>query len=208
MAETPQAHVIFNRDSAKPAPFKGVGSEIWRWMCSVYLKASGWKIEGDWPQDQKVVLVAAPHTSNWDGVNMLAAAGFYRIDLRWMGKKELTEGVFGGFLKWMGCVPVDRKQGGDMVRQMRDAFESVERMVLAVPPEATRAISREWKSGFYHIAHTARVPILLSVLDYGSKTIRLSGMIAPSGDYEADLKLIKSHYADAKGRRNERFHNE
>lgn len=191
--------------TARPAPYRGMGAEIWRWLCVLYLKAGGWRIEGDWPAHiPKMVLVAAPHTSNWDGVNMLAAAGYYRVPLKWMGKKELTEGPFGGVVKWMGCVPVDRDAKADLVRQMTVAFAAAPAMVLAVAPEGTRAKSAGWKSGFYHIAHGAGVPIVMSVLDYGAKKISLSGALIPGGDYEADLALIKSHYAEARGKYDER----
>jgi 1-acyl-sn-glycerol-3-phosphate acyltransferase len=199
-------HQKFDPATARPAAFRGVISELWRYLCTAYLKLAGWKIEGDWPRDiPKMVLIAAPHTSNWDGINMLAAAGYYRIPLRWMGKKELTTGPFGGIVKWLGCVPVDRKGGGDLVRQMQAAFGASARMVLAVAPEATRAATREWKSGFYHIAHAAGVPLVVSVLDYGTRTITLAGAVTPSGDYAADLPLIKAYYDGAKGLREGSF---
>jgi 1-acyl-sn-glycerol-3-phosphate acyltransferase len=191
--------------SAAPAPYRGVVAELWRWLCTAYLKAGGWRMEGDWPRDlPKIVLVAAPHTSNWDGVNMLAAAGFYRVPLKWMGKKELTQGPLGGLVRWFGCEPVDRDAKADLVRQMKDAFDASASMVLAVAPEGTRAKSAGWKSGFYHIAHGAGVPIVMSVLDYGAKKISLSGALIPSGDYETDLALIKSHYTGARGKFDDR----
>jgi 1-acyl-sn-glycerol-3-phosphate acyltransferase len=182
-----------------------VGSEIVRWISAAYLKLSGWKIHGDWPPLDKAVLVAAPHTSNWDGLNMLAAAGYYRVKLRWMGKASLTRGPFGWLIKALGCVPIDRSQSHDVVRVMAEAFEASERMLLAIPPEGTRSAVREWKSGFYHIAVSARAPILLTVLDYGRKQIRLAAVVYPGGDYEADLALIRAHYADAVGKHAGKF---
>lgn len=151
-------------------------------------------MEGDWPDIAKFVLIAAPHSSNWDGINMLAAAGYYRVKIRWMGKKSLTTGPFGGIVKWLGCVPVDRSSNHDLVQQMTDAFKDASTMILAIPPEGTRAKTKKWKTGFYHIAHAANVPIVMTVLDYGSKTIRVSGMIIPSGDYDNDMEIIKTHY--------------
>ncbi|HBK91730.1 MAG TPA: acyltransferase [Parvularcula sp.] len=199
-------HRRFASGTARPAPYRGLGAEIWRWLCSAYLRLSGWRVRGDWPRDlPKMVLVAAPHTSNWDGVNMLAAAGYYRIQLKWMGKKELTDGPFGGLVRWFGCVPVDRDAKADLVRQMKDAFAAAAQMTLAVAPEGTRAKSAGWKTGFYYIALAAGVPIVMSVLDYGTKTVSLSGALAPSGDYESDLALIKGHYAGARGKYDERF---
>ncbi len=203
---TTPRHIVFDRTTTKPAPHRGVFPEVWRWLCTGFLKASGWTIEGDWPDVPKAVLIAAPHTSNWDGFNMLAAAGYYRIKLHWMGKQELIDGPFGWYLKRIGCIPVDRAQSNDRVRQMADMFGRTNAMVLAVPPEATRAKTRRWKTGFYYIAHAAGIPIVFSVLDYGSKTIRVSGMVVPCGDYDADFALIKTHDDGAKGRLSERFY--
>lgn len=196
---------ILDRRSARPAPYRGLGSEAVRWLSTAYLKLGGWRIEGDWPGLDKAVLVAAPHTSNWDGINMLATAGYYRVKLRWMGKKSLTQGPFGWAIKALGCVPIDRSASHDVVRIMAEAFAAAPNMVLAIPPEGTRSAVREWKSGFYQIALAAGVPIVLSVLDYGTKTVRLAAVVTPSGDYEADLAAIRAHYRDAAGKHRDQF---
>jgi 1-acyl-sn-glycerol-3-phosphate acyltransferase len=198
-----QVHI--DGSTARPAAFRGVGSEIVRGISAAYLKLSGWKVCGDWPSLDKVVLVAAPHTSNWDGLNMLAAAAFYRVKLRWMGKASLTRGPFGWMMKALGCVPIDRSQSNDVVRIMSEAFGGSESMVLAIPPEGTRSAVREWKSGFYHIAVAAGVPIVLSVLDYGTKRVSLAAVVYPSGDYEADLAIIRGFYVGAKGKKAGKF---
>lgn len=192
--------ILLDAASSRPAPFSGPLSEAVRWVCAVYLKVGGWTSHGDWPMVDKAVLIAAPHTSNWDGLNMLAAAGYYRVKLRWMGKKSLTEGPFGWLIKAMGCIPIDRSGSHDVVKAMGDEFASRDRMVLAIPPEGTRSRVSEWKSGFYHIAVGSGVPIILSVLDYGRKKVSLAAVVYPSGDYETDLRLIRSHYVDARGR--------
>jgi 1-acyl-sn-glycerol-3-phosphate acyltransferase len=196
---------IFKPWTARPARFKGPVSELMRWICGAYLRLSGWTIEGDWPSLDKAVLVAAPHTSNWDGINMLAAAAWFRVKLSWMGKKSLTEGPFGGLIKWLGCVPVDRSASHDLVKAMGQAFAKSSSMILAIPPEGTRSAAEQWKSGFYHIAVQADVPIILSVLDYGTKTIRIAAVITPSGDYEADLAKIQAYYRGAKGKHAQLF---
>lgn len=194
-----------SQSTARPAPYRGMGAEVWRWLCTAYLKAGGWRIAGDWPAHiPKMVLVAAPHTSNWDGVNMLAAAGYYRVPLKWMGKKELTEGPFGGVVRWLGCVPVDRTAKGDLVTETAAHMRAADEMVLAVAPEGTRAKSKGWKTGFYYIAHAAGVPIVMSVLDYGAKRISIAGSVTPSGDYDADIALIKAAYAGARGKFDDR----
>lgn len=194
-----------DRATARPAPFRRVFSEFVKLAAGAFLAVGGWRMQGDWPGHEKCVLLAAPHTSNWDALNMLAAAAYYRVKLRWMGKKSLTTGPFGFLMKWVGCVPVDRASSNDLVSQMRSAFQGEERLVLAVAPEGTRTLNPNWKSGYYHIAIGAGVPIVLSVLDYGARTITLSGVIHPSGDYDADSKWIKAHYADAVARFPDKF---
>jgi 1-acyl-sn-glycerol-3-phosphate acyltransferase len=202
---TPPDIVTLDPTSARIAPYRGVGSEIVRWICNVFLAFGGWKREGDWPSFDKLVVVAAPHTSNWDGINMLAIAGAYRVKLSFMGKKSLTTGPFGWVMLRLGCVPVDRSKSQDLVQSMAAAFAEKKRMALAIPPEGTRSLVHEWKSGFYHIARGADVPILLAVLDYAKRTIRLAAILRASGDYESDLAAIKRFYADAQGKRPKLF---
>lgn len=198
---TPPDIVALDPTSARIAPYRGIVSELVRWICNGFLALGGWKREGDWPLFDKAVLVAAPHTSNWDGLNMLAAAGAWRVKLSFMGKKSLTTGPFGWLMLWLGCVPVDRSANHDLVKSMATAFAEKKRMVLAIPPEGTRSLVKEWKSGFYHIARGADVPILVTVLDYAKRTIRLAAVMHASGDYESDLAAIKRCYAGAQGKK-------
>jgi 1-acyl-sn-glycerol-3-phosphate acyltransferase len=187
-------------DTAKPGPPHGPLSGFFRATSLAYLKLTGWRLRGDWPNPNKAILLAAPHTSNWDGLLMLAAAAAYQVKLRWMGKKALVKGPLGGMMRWLGVVPVDRSASNDMVAQMADAIAKAQSLILAVAPEGTRSKVTEWKKGFYHIALKANVPIIFAVLDYGTKTISVSGAIWPSGDYAADYAFIKSHYLRARGK--------
>jgi len=198
-------HIVISPASARPAAEGSARSDVVRLICRAFLRLAGWKVCGDWPQLGKVVLVAAPHTSNWDGLFMLAAAGYYRVRLRWMGKASLTRGPFGWLIKALGCVPIDRSQSHDVVRVLSEALRESDRMVLAIPPEGTRSAVKTWKSGFYHIAVAAGVPILVSVLDYGSKRISLAAVVYPSGDYEADLPIVQAFYAKAMGKNRAQF---
>jgi 1-acyl-sn-glycerol-3-phosphate acyltransferase len=122
-----------------------------------------------------------------------------------MGKASLTRGPFGWVLKRLGCIPVERSGANDLVQTMTAAFAARRTMILAIAPEGTRSRTAGWKSGFYHIAHSAGVPVILSVLDYGRKTMSLSAVYRPSGRYEDDLQEIKSVYRSAKGLRADRF---
>lgn len=202
---SPARHQVFNQDTARPAPYRGIGSEILRWLCMLYLKLSGWTLCGDWPNTPKAVLLAAPHTSNWDGLNMLATAGYYRVKLTWMGKASLAKGLGGRLLLRMGLLPVDRSGGRDTVDEAVQALERADSMILAVAPEGTRSTEAKWKTGYYHIARRAGAPIVFGVLDYGVKTIRISGMVTPTGDYDADRTLIRNHYKNATGKHADKF---
>jgi len=205
MTLSPGQTVDFDPATARPAPYRGASAEIFRWACRLYLRLAGWRRQGDWPDYPKAVLCAAPHTSNWDGIYMLAAAGAWRAPIAWMGKQSLTTGPFGSLVIWAGCVPIDRAASNDVVRSMAGAFAARERMLLLIPPEGTRGRAARWKSGFYHIADLAEIPIIFTVLDYKTRTMRLAGAMRPSGDYDADYPDIQRHYADAVGKHPDRF---
>lgn len=190
---------------AKPAPYRGVGSEIIHILSGAYLRLAGWRVPTDWPNIRKAVILAAPHTSNWDGINMLAVAGWYRVKLSYMGKKSLTTGPFGWFMKRSGCIPIDRSMSENVVEQMTAAFDTAESLFLAVAPEATRRRNPKWKTGYYHIAHSASVPLVMAVMDYKTKTILLSEALEVSGDYQADMERILAPYLGATGRHADKF---
>ena len=189
----------------RKARSRGLVSELASGICGLYLDLCGWKIRGDWPSDPKAVIVAAPHTSNWDGSYMIAAAAYFRVKLGWMGKKSLTTGPFGFIVKWLGCVPIDRSGSNNMVSSMAEAFAARDEMLLLVPPEGTRGLVREWKSGFYHIARVAGVPLIIAVMDYGTRTIRIATVFHPTGDTEADMPAIQAYYKGAVGLHRENF---
>lgn len=183
-----------------PSPGHGPGSGIVSWICSTGLKLSGWTVRGEWPVLDKAVAIVAPHTSNWDGPILLAAAGYFRVKPKWLGKASLGTGPFAGLLKWLGCIPIDRSAGQDVVRTVRDVFLAHDRIVLGLAPEGTRKLTPAWRSGFYHIACAAGVPIIIGVIDYRTRTVSLPAVFHPTGDYAADLMRIQSYYRDAVGR--------
>lgn len=204
-APPPGTHIRYDLGSARIGPWRGLGPELYRWGSNILYFVGRWRVAGDFPSHPKAVILAAPHTSNWDGLWMVAAAGVYRVRLRWMGKASLGRGPFGWVARLAGLVPVDRSGGQDLVRATVEAFEAADGLLIAIAPEGTRATVGEWKSGFYHIARLAGVPIVFAVMDYATRTVRISGELWPSGDYDADLALIRTHYADARGRHAGRF---
>ncbi|NNU16003.1 glycerol acyltransferase [Parvularcula sp. ZS-1/3] len=165
---------------------------------------AGWKVEGEAPPDDKFVVIAAPHTSNWDLVYMLGVAYKFRIRLQWMGKDSLFKGPFGWGMKAMGGIPIDRSKANNVVSQMVEIYRNADELAVAIPPEGTRSNVRIWKTGFYNIAHGAGVPIALGFLDYSRKVGGIGGVLRTTGDYEADLEQIKAFYAGVVGKHADR----
>lgn len=137
-----------------------------------------------------MVLIGAPHTSNWDGVIGLAAAAACRIDVRVMAKAELFRFPLGRFMRWIGIVPVQRDAPGGLVEQAIDRLSGPDPFALGITPEGTRSRVDRWKTGFHRIAVAAGVPIVVVGLDWGRKRIGVNGAFVPTGDLSQDLDTI------------------
>lgn len=177
-----------------------VGFEIARSIMLFWYKWMGWKIIGELPKGTKAVIVAAPHTSNWDLPFMLAVAMNWRVKIHWMGKDSIFKAPFGGLMRWLGGVSIDRSSKNNVVDQMVAEFNRRETFVLAVAPEGTRSGVKRWKTGFYHIADQAQVPIVLGFLDYEKKIGGIAQTLETSGDCDLDLVEIKKFYRGVKGK--------
>lgn len=159
----------------------------------------GWRVEGTLPDLPKFIVIGAPHTSNWDFVLFLGLALHLRADPRFMGKSELFRGPLGGFFRWCGGYPVDRSKSQGLVDQMVEAFRANERFILVITPEGTRSKVNEWKTGFYHIAKGAGVPLVLGFIDGARKAYGLGRTFFLTDDMEADMKAIQAYYAGIVG---------
>lgn len=179
-----------------------VVNTLLRWISIVILKITGWKTVGAIPSDlKKCVMIAAPHTSNWDLPFTLMIAFAVRANVYWMGKEQIFKFPFRHLMMWMGGIPVDRSKANNMVQASADAITQSEQLFLIVPPEGTRSKVTYWKTGFYHIANTANVPILLGFLDYTKKEGGILGTFETTGDIEADMKAIQALYAPISGKK-------
>lgn len=168
-----------------------------RTLAAIYMRIFNWRAEGEWPAGiEKAVVVAAPHTSNWDMPNMLALSYALGIKPNWLGKKQMFRWPFEGFMRWLGGTPVDRSAPQGLVQQTAAAFAAVDGLWLVIPPSGTRSKRSHWKSGFYHIAREAKVPILLSYLDYKRRVGGVGKVLIPSGDIVADMDIVRAFYAD------------
>jgi 1-acyl-sn-glycerol-3-phosphate acyltransferase len=168
-------------------------------IAAAFLRATGWKPEGAPPDVRRFVLIAAPHTSNWDLAYLLALAETWDLRISFMMKHTIFRGPFGPFFKSLGGIPIYRHRRGDLVKQMVEAFGERDEFVLVVPAEGTRSRVDTWKSGFYHIAREAGVPIVLGYLDYARKRGGFGPALVPSGSVRDDMDVIRDFYADKSG---------
>ncbi len=176
-----------------------------KWIARRFLDLTGWEPEGGRPQEQQFVLIAAPHTSNWDLVYLLALAVVFDVKISWMGKHALFRPPLGWLMRRVGGIPVVRDRSRNMVSQMADAFGEVEELALVVPAESTRSSVAHWKSGFYHIARTANVPIVMGYLDYKRRRGGFGPALLPTGNIRADMDEIRDFYADKVGKFPDQF---
>lgn len=168
---------------------------IWRW------KAVPPPVE----VPDRCVVIAAPHTSNWDFPLTLALARVSGVPIRWLGKHQMFRGPAGPIMRALGGVPVDRSAPGGLVASLAAEFARRDRLVLVVPAEGTRSRTEYWKSGFYRIAEAADVPILCCFVDRATRTGGLGPVIRPSGDLRADMDVIRAFYDGKVGIRPEYF---
>jgi len=173
---------------------------LMRWLARLFFLFTGWKVEGQRPAVERCVVIAAPHTSNWDFIYTLALAFIFRINPRIMMKDAWFRGPLGPLFRWLGALPVDRSRSRNVVAQCIQAFQTADRMVLVVPPSGTRRRVQYWKTGFYHIANGAGVPIALGFLDYRRKAGGFGPLFHPTGDIGRDMDAIQDFYRPISGR--------
>jgi 1-acyl-sn-glycerol-3-phosphate acyltransferase len=167
-----------------------------KFISGIFLKIIGWNIYGSLPEGlSKAVLIAAPHTSNWDFV--IGRAGFYKLGLKkvkFLIKKEMFKFPLGPVIKSWGAIPTDRGKNNNTIAQVSKMFAEEKKLLLLITPEGTRSYVEHWKKGFYHIATAANVPIVLTFVDYAKKEGGIGPVVYPTGNYEDDMKVIETFY--------------
>ncbi|HEX2618645.1 MAG TPA: 1-acyl-sn-glycerol-3-phosphate acyltransferase [Phototrophicaceae bacterium] len=158
------------------------------------VRLTGWRLYGQFPDYEKAVIIAAPHTSNWDGFLMLLTAWSFGIKPIWMVKAEVTRSIIGGLVRWLGGMGIDRRASHDTVQQAVTQMKAAKRMMLVVAPEGTRRKTSHWKAGFYWIADSAQVPIISAFVDYTHRRLGIGPSFMPTGDIQADLDPIFEYY--------------
>ena len=169
-------------------------------LSRLVLRLLGWRVEGRAPDAAKYLLIAVPHTSNWDFPVTLMVCFALRLKVYWMGKSSLFPPLAGGLMRWLGGIPVNRERSGSLVEGTVEAFRRSQRLTVIISPEGTRGKVTHWKTGFYHIAHGAGVPIARGYLDFGKKLAGIGPLFATTGDIDADMPLIQASYVGIAGR--------
>lgn len=172
----------------------------WRRACARVLAAFGWGIGGELPDVPRLVLIAAPHTSWWDGVWGLLMKIALGIDIAFMAKRELFRGPLGWALRRLGGMPIERSAAHGVVDQMIERMRGSEKLWLGIAPEGTRKRVARWKTGFWQIARASGVPILPVAFDYPSRTIVIGPLFTLSADVETDLAALRAFYAPYRGK--------
>ena len=175
-------------------------SRIKKRLARLVLRLGGWTVEGQRPEYASFVLIAAPHTSNWDFIYMLAFATYFDLKISWMGKHALFVPPIGWIMRALGGVSITRHKNQNTVSAMAETFANNDQLILTVPTEGTRGRAEYWKSGFYHIACAAGVPIIPSYLDYGRRRGGFGPALIPSGNLREDMDFFREFYAPMTGK--------
>jgi 1-acyl-sn-glycerol-3-phosphate acyltransferase len=181
------------------------GNAFSRWLGRGAFSLSRWRFIGALPNLPKFVVIVAPHTSNWDffvGVGALFSLG---IRVSFLGKDSIFRGPPGAILRWLGGIPVDRSVSRDRVAEMVGVFQGRDRLVVGLTPEGTRKLVSQWKTGFYHVARGASVPIVPVAFDYGRKAVVIGEPFYPSGNLDSDMAQLHAFYSGVTAKRPENF---
>lgn len=182
------------RVPALPPNAPRTGGRFGRWLGRTVLQLGGWRIEGQFPDEPRLVLLAAPHSSAWDAVWGLAAKLALGVDIAFLAKAELFKGPLGWLLRKFGGIPVDRSQARGAVEQAAASIRNAGRMWFVLAPEGTRRRVEHWKSGFWHIARAADVPVFCAYFHYPDKIIGLGRRFEMTGNLAHDMATIREYY--------------
>ncbi|WP_243304874.1 1-acyl-sn-glycerol-3-phosphate acyltransferase [Geothrix oryzisoli] len=186
---------------APPEALRQPRGWLWRALGRAYLRLGGWRIEGAFPEELKFVTIVAPHTSNWDFVVGVAVVFALELRVSWLGKHSLFQTPLKRFFLWLGGIPVNRQVRHGVVDTCVKAFEGVPARLLALAPEGTRKGVSQWRSGFYAISTTAKVPLFPVGFDFRDHVIRLMPVFRPDGNLDLDLPRIQALFKDIHGLR-------
>ena len=181
-----------------PQSFRAHRPKVFQWLGKIMLSIFGWKVKGSIANeysDKKLVVIVAPHTSNWDGILGFAAIAGLDVRITFIGKHTAFQFPLGTFLRYMGGIPVDRSRPGGVIQVVIDKIKHNENTLIALSPEGTRSKVVEWKTGFLRIAKELNAKIVLGSLDFSKKEILLGDVFTPSGNNKKDISDLKDYYS-------------
>ncbi len=164
------------------------------------LRLTGWRTEVISPPPSRCVIIGAPHTSNWDFILVMMLIVVESIPIRMMGKDSLFWWPLGVFMRSFGVIPVNRRGNYNLVDQIAAKFDEYDELIIGISPEGTRSKSSRWRTGFYYIALKAEVPIVVAYFDYKNKVCGIGPDLKPTGDINADFKIIREFYSGIVGK--------
>ena len=171
-----------------------------RWLGRTILRLGGWRVTGTFPDIPRLVLIAAPHSSNWDGIWGMAAKMALGFDARILGKDSLFWWPLSVVLRRLGVIPLDRSKPQGVVEQSIELIRQSPQLWFALAPEGTRKPVKQWKAGFLKIAHGAGVPVLMAYFHYPDRTIGIGPLFHTTGDLPADMAAIRAWYRPWQGK--------
>jgi len=172
----------------------------------IFYNLMRWKIEGSYPEDiMKFIIIGAPHTSNYDFIVALLMKIITGVNAQYIAKHTLFNPPFGFIFKALGGIPLDRSKSKNTVEAIIKMFDNREELIIALSPEGTRSKTDKWKTGFYHIAMGANVPIVFNAFDFGKKVYRISKPYYPTGDIKKDFLFFHNYFKEVKGKYPENF---
>ncbi|MDB4000666.1 1-acyl-sn-glycerol-3-phosphate acyltransferase [Gammaproteobacteria bacterium] len=186
-------HLIANR----PKVLKLIGK--------LAMKVTGWKTVGHFPKDERVLLVAGPHTSNWDFVLAMSLILSLDVNFHWIGKHSVFKKGFRTLLRKMGGIPVNRANPAALKQEIQNVTDKYKGFLIVIAPEGTRQKVKRLKSGFLRIANETNSQIMMAGIDFSNKTIELGDFFSPTGNVEQDLESIREYFSNFSGKRPEFF---
>jgi 1-acyl-sn-glycerol-3-phosphate acyltransferase len=182
-----------------PKQFQGNRTKVFQKCSSLVLSAAGWSVKGQIPNECRLIITAAPHTSNWDFVLAMLCIISLNIKVRWLGKSSIFKPGFKWFFHWLGGIPVNRDNPASLIDDVATIVKNDNGIIICVTPEGSRKKVTRWKTGFLRIAELTDSKILLVSINAPTRTVHIGKIFKPSGDKDKDVLAVKSYYKPFQG---------
>jgi 1-acyl-sn-glycerol-3-phosphate acyltransferase len=182
-----------------PEHLRGRWGGFFQWLGKVVLSSIGWQVTGNIPNEERLLIIAAPHTSNWDFILGISALFAINVNIKWLGKNSLFIPGIAWFFKWLGGIPVNRENPNLLIDYVVKTVEKEKGLIIGIAPEGSRKKVDRWKSGFLRIAKQTDAKILFLSIDAPSKKLKIGEIFEPSGDNEKDIKFVMNYFKQYKG---------